>query len=327
MFIDMGNCNTNHLYIISFTAGGDSGLAFLSAGLPSDAVSLLRNTGRYNGTPDAYKIIQCRDIGMASSIRNELLLESYVNALVAFDAISAAITPYIGPKGEKGETGGFGVIDAEADSSVGIPSVEIISEGPNSAKNLHFVFHNIKGESGASVISYEQTQTSDEPGGVNEITVTLADGTESKVYIHNGDTGVDSVTAEVDTTFGTPSVVTSFEDGALHFSFSGIRGIQGNPGMNNTTMRVVELPLPTPSENTTQDVYLVYNDDTGDYDRYITQYDGEDYEWVQVGSLTINLSDYRRKDDDVWLTQEEFDALAVKDITKVYNIYEDIDEP
>ena len=322
----MSNCSTNHLYIVSFTAGADSGLAFLSAPLPSDAVSLLRNTGRYNGTQDLYQIIQCRDIGMSTSIRNELLLESYVNALVAFDVISSAAQKYVGPKGDKGETGGFGRRDAESDGNIGEPYVEIQSDGPNSAKNLHFVFHNIKGENGASIVSYEQTQTSDEPSGVNEITVTLADGTESKIYIHNGDTGVDSVTAEVDTTFGTPSIVTSFEGGALHFSFSGIRGIQGNPGMNNTTMRIVELPLPTPSSETTQDVYLVYNTTTGDYDRYITQYDGEDYEWVQAGSLTINLSDYRRKDDDVWLTQEEFDALPVKDITKVYNIYEDVDE-
>lgn len=322
----MDNCNTNNLYIISFTAGADSGLALVSASLPSSAVSILKNTGRYNGTPDDYKIIQCRSIGLASAMHSELLLESYVNALVAYDVISNAIRKYIGPKGDKGETGGFGVIDAESDGNIGTPSVEIQSDGPNSAKNLHFVFHNIKGEDGASIVSYEQTQTSDEPGGVNEITVTLADGTTSKIYIHNGDTGVNAVTAEVDTTFGTPSIVTSFEGGALHFSFSGIRGIQGNPGMNNTTMRIVELPLPTPSSETTQDVYLVYNSTTGDYDRYITQYDGEDYEWVQAGSLTINLADYRRKDDDVWLTREEFDALAVKDITKVYNIYEDVDE-
>ena len=100
----MVNCNTNHLYIVSFTAGADSGLAFLSAPLPSDAVSLLRNTGRYNGTPDLYQIIQCRDIGMSTSIRNELLLESYVNALVAYDVISNAIRKYIGPKGDNGKS-------------------------------------------------------------------------------------------------------------------------------------------------------------------------------------------------------------------------------
>lgn len=322
----MDNCSSNHLYIISFTAGADSGLALVSAALPSTAISILKNSGSHNGNPEAYSIIQCRDIGMSSSIRSELLLESYVNALVAYDVIANAVLKYKGPKGDKGETGGFGVIDAESDGNTGEPYVEIQSDGPNSAKNLHFVFHNIKGESGASIVSYEQTQTSDEPGGVNEITVTLADGTTSKIYIHNGDTGVKAATAEVDATFGNPSIVTSFENGALHFSFSGIRGIQGNPGMNNTTMRIVELPLPTPSSETTQDVYLVYNTTTGDYDRYITQYDGEDYEWVQAGSLTINLADYRRKDDDVWLTREEFDALAVKDITKVYNIYEDVDE-
>ena len=235
-------CQNNSLFIVSFAAGGDSGLAMLSAASQNDAISLLRNTGRYNGTPDAYQIIQARNIGMSTSIRSELLLESYINALVAYDAISSSINVLVGPKGDTGGQGPQG------------------EPGP-------------RGIDGASVIGIEQTYTSPDDDGLNEITFTLSDGTESKVYIKNGRAGIVDAEASVDATYGTPSVVVHIEDGLLSLSFSGLKGPQGNPGINNTTMRIVELPLPTASSETTQDVYLVYNSTTGDYDRYITQYE------------------------------------------------------
>ena len=140
-----------------------------------------------------------------------------------------------------------------------------------------------------------------------------------------GPPGITSVVANVDALCGRPSVTTFLSDQVLTLFFSGLKGIQGNPGTNNATMVLVE-ELPEASAETIENVYLMYNDNTGDYDRYFTQFDGETYSWVQAGSLTINLADYRRKDDDVWLTQEEFDALEIKDITKVYNIYEESDQ-
>lgn len=140
-----------------------------------------------------------------------------------------------------------------------------------------------------------------------------------------GPPGITSVIANVDAICGKPSVTTFLSDQVLTLFFSGLKGIQGNPGVNNATMVVVE-ELPVASAETIENVYLIYNENTGDYDRYFTQFDGETYSWVQAGSLTINLADYRRKDDDVWLTQEEFDSLEIKDITKVYNIYEESDQ-
>lgn len=328
----MSNCGTNNLYIVSFIVGGESGLAFLSAPSEREAISLLRNSGRYNGDPNLYQIEQCRNIGVVTSIRNELLLESYVNALVAYQAILDAANRSKGIPGDKGDPGpaaGFGEVNAEVDANIGIPSVTVTTDGEDTAKNFHFSFHNLlgkTGERGVSISSVEQTRTATTDGGTNEITVTLSDGTTSKVYVKNGETGVSSATAIVDQTSGSPSVNVGFDSGVLSFSFSGIKGIQGEPGMNNTTMRIVELPLPAPSAQTAQDVYLVYNENTGDYDRYITEYDGSVYEWVQAGSLTINLADYERKDDNVWLTQDEFDALEVKDVTKTYNVYEEYEE-
>lgn len=50
--------------------------------------------------------------------------------------------------GETGTAAGFGDIDAEIDGNVGTPSVEVETSGPDTAKNLHFIFHNLKGVKG-----------------------------------------------------------------------------------------------------------------------------------------------------------------------------------
>lgn len=43
---------------------------------------------------------------------------------------------------------GFGEATADVDSSTGVPSVEVVTYGPDTAKQFHFAFHNIKGEKG-----------------------------------------------------------------------------------------------------------------------------------------------------------------------------------
>ena len=282
-----------HLYVISFTVGKEAGLALVAAQDEKSAFQILKNGGsRYC---EGYSLIQTRDIGMTANCHYGLLLESYVNALQAFDAITSVANYMRGPAGPVGP------------------------QGPQGEDGR-------QGVDGASLIDVQQTRVATEDGGNNEITFTLADETERKVYIKNGETGVQEVSATVDAVHGTPHVTVYFNDGLLSFAFTGLKGMQGNPGVNNATMVLVD-ELPTASADTIQNVYLMYNDQTGDYDRYFTQFDGESYSWVQAGSLTVNLADYRRKDDDVWLTQEEFDALEIKDITKVYNIYEESDEP
>ena len=329
--MNMADC-TNHLYIASFAAGGDSGLAFISAPSERVAISILKNTGRYNGSPDMYRILQIRDIGMSSNIRNELLMESYVNALVAFDAIVSATTPYIGPVGPQGTPGkdaGFGVVSADVDETSGDPSVDVVMTGEDSEKNIAFHFHGIKGrkgDTGISVQSVEQTTTATTDGGINIVTVTLDNGDTAEFQVKNGKVGLESVNAYVDSLPGQPSVITSFDSGELTMSFYGLKGMQGNPGINNTVMSIVT-ELPEPSASIANTVCLIYNSETGDYDRYIIVTDGVTYSWEQAGDMSIDLSDYKRTDSDVWLTREEFDAIEIKDITKTYNIYEEQEEP
>ena len=313
-----------HLYVISFTVGAESGLALVAAQDEKSAFQILKNGGsRYS---EGYSLIQIRDIGMSSSCSYGLLLESFVNAKEAYDAIIQATRVYAGPKGdqgEKGERGEKGDTGDPGPQGVQGPQGEIGPQGEQGEQGPQ----GVKGEDGVSISSVEQTVVSLEDEGQNEITVTLSDGTEAVFHVKNGSAGITGVSVTVDAVHGVPNAVSLLEDGHLSIAFTGLKGMQGNPGVNNATMLVVQsLPDP-PSAETAEKIYLIYNSQTGDYDRYFTQFDGANYGWVQAGSMTVNLEDYQRKDDEVWLTQEEFDALEVKDITKVYNVYEESDEP
>lgn len=65
-------------------------------------------------------------------------------------------------------------------------------------------------------------------------------------------------------------------------------------------------------------------DGTSNFDRYVVVLSGSEYSWIKYGTTGINLEDYKRKDEEVWLTEQEFAALAIKDATKVYNVYEEV---
>ena len=47
---------------------------------------------------------------------------------------------------------GFGEATADVDSSTGVPSVEVVTYGPDTAKQFHFAFHNLKGEKGDKIV-------------------------------------------------------------------------------------------------------------------------------------------------------------------------------
>lgn len=339
-----------HLYVISFTVSKEAGLALVAAQDEKSAFQILKNGGSRHG--DGYSMIQIRDIGMSSSCSYGLLLESFVNAKEAYDAIIQATRVYAGPKGdqgEKGERGEKGDTGETGPQGIQGPQGEIGPQGPQGVQGETGPqgqqgiqgetgeqgpqgeqgvqgIQGEKGEDGVSVSSVEQTVISSEDEGQNEITVTLSDGTEAVFYVKNGSAGITDVDVTVDAVHGVPRATSLLEEGHLSIAFTGLKGMQGNPGVNNATMIVVD-ELPVASEATSQKIYLILNEQTGDYDRYFTQFDGTNYAWVQAGSMTVNLEDYQRKDDEVWLTQEEFDALEVKDITKVYNVYEESDEP
>lgn len=53
-----------------------------------------------------------------------------------------------GPQGPAGQDAGFGTLSATIDGGVGEPSVEVEESGPNTAKDITWKFHNLKGETG-----------------------------------------------------------------------------------------------------------------------------------------------------------------------------------
>lgn len=191
-------------------------------------------------------------------------------------------------------------------------------------------FDSLIGERGpAGVDSIVATSDNEGSEGDPSVTTTFEDGVLS---IHfsgikgktgtRGPAGVETVNVNVDDLPGQARAVANVSDGVLTISFYGLKGDVGDPGMNNAEVYIVEeLPQP-PSDRTLNKVYWVYNNETGYYDQYVTQRLADHWAWVQMGSTQIDLADYVRKDSEVWLTREEFDALPVKDVTVTYNIYE-----
>lgn len=94
-----------YFYLISFYAANESGLAMVVAETDEEAWEHLCNSGRYNDSETAYVLIQCRKIGDYVGCGNGLLLESYTNALVAFDAFVSILDKIRGPQGERGPQG------------------------------------------------------------------------------------------------------------------------------------------------------------------------------------------------------------------------------
>ena len=93
----------SHLYVISFTVSSESGLALVSAQDEKSAFQILKNGGSRNS--NGYSIIQCRDIGMSSDCHYGLLMESFVNARIAYDAIVSLASRLVGPKACRDDCG------------------------------------------------------------------------------------------------------------------------------------------------------------------------------------------------------------------------------
>lgn len=89
-----------HLYVISFTVGAESGLAMVAAQDEKSAFQILKNSGSRHC--DGYSLVQIRNIGMSTNCHYGLLMESFVNALEAYNAILAAANHFI--KGDKGDS-------------------------------------------------------------------------------------------------------------------------------------------------------------------------------------------------------------------------------
>lgn len=53
-----------------------------------------------------------------------------------------------GPQGPVGPAAKVGNVTAEVDANTGTPSVDVATSGPDEQKNIHFAFHNLKGQQG-----------------------------------------------------------------------------------------------------------------------------------------------------------------------------------
>lgn len=137
-----------------------------------------------------------------------------------------------------------------------------------------------------------------------------------------GPAGIETVNVTVDGLPGTPRAAVSLVDGALSISFYGLKGMQGDPGTSHARQAVVTT-LPTAGPDTVDIVYLKQIGNTDEYERYITQFDGTNYSWLQIGTTEMTLDDYIRKDDIIYKTEEEMEEIEVFDNTKYYVTYED----
>lgn len=61
-------------------------------------------------------------------------------------SLASTLLEKVGPKGDKGDAAGFGEVTAEIDAEIGTPSVSVETSGPDTAKNFHFSFHNLRSD-------------------------------------------------------------------------------------------------------------------------------------------------------------------------------------
>ena len=119
-----------------------------------------------------------------------------------------------GEKGDDGDSAGFGTAIATVEDTSGDPGCQVVLSGPNTAKNMAFVFSGIvgrKGEKGNKGDTGEKGDTGAQgPLG--------PPGISSPVY------------ASVSETTGIPNVTTTLSNTTLSLAFSGLKGEQGNPG-------------------------------------------------------------------------------------------------
>lgn len=177
-----------NLYVVSFTVGAESGLAMVAAPNATKAFQILVNSGSRCG--EEYVLIQTRDIGMTSQCHYGLLLESYVNALEAYDAICSVADQLKGVKGDRGERGN-GIVGVEE---------TVVSHA----------------DEGINVVTFYDADG-------NQYSIQVRNGSKGSV-------GVSQAEVNIDDTIGTPSCQVSLVNGVLVLSFSGLKGEQGEVG-------------------------------------------------------------------------------------------------
>lgn len=135
----------------------------------------------------------------------------------------------------------------------------------------------LQGDPGVGIASVTQTTTSTEDEGINVITVTKEDGTQSTFQVRNGSKGSQGI--------------------------QGPQGVQGEPGRLQAQYKEVET-LPTASADTVDYIYLVASQTPDVYDMYYTEENQGAYSWKSLGTTAVQLSDYATKAEVSQLQQE-----------------------
>lgn len=126
----------------------------------------------------------------------------------------------------------------------------------------------LQGDPGVGIATVTQTTTSTEDEGINVITVTKEDGTQSTFQVRNGSKGSQGI--------------------------QGPQGVQGEPGRLQAQYKEVET-LPTASADTVDYIYLVASQTPNTYDMYYTEENQGAYSWKSLGTTAVQLSDYATK--------------------------------
>ncbi len=96
----------NYLFAVSFTVFDQSGVALVSAPNASTAFQILKNQGRYNcNHGQDYILVQTRNLGLYTCLCPEVLMESFVSALIAYDKFISKADSFVGPEGPQGPVG------------------------------------------------------------------------------------------------------------------------------------------------------------------------------------------------------------------------------
>jgi len=151
-----------------------------------------------------------------------------------------------------------------------------------------------QGVAGNGIASWSVVE-SDQDGGSNVVTVTFTDGNSETFTYKNGHTGATpQITIGTVETGAAGSEAEASMTGTAAAPLLNLKIPKGDPGVAEVCYKHVTT-LPTAAAGTMNALYLVDTQTANVYDVYYTSYDGSAYSWVQLGTTTVNLSDYATK--------------------------------
>ena len=151
-----------------------------------------------------------------------------------------------------------------------------------------------QGATGNGIASWSVVE-SDQDGGSNVVTVTFTNGNSETFTYKNGHTGATpQISIGTVETGAAGSEAEASMGGTAAAPLLNLKIPKGDPGVAEVCYKHVTT-LPTAAAGTMNALYLVDTQTANVYDVYYTSYDGSAYSWVQLGTTTVNLSDYATK--------------------------------